>query len=47
MRYATSLLVLLGIMAAVGTAGDSRAQPLRLALQVYLLSVAAVYFVWS
>ena len=26
MRYATSLLVLLGIMAAVGTAGDSRAQ---------------------
>jgi uncharacterized RDD family membrane protein YckC len=48
--YEALLLAALLIAATaifVAVAGDSRAQPLRLALQVYLLSVAAVYFVWS
>ena len=46
-RLLLAALLIAATAIFVAVAGDSRAQPLRLALQVYLLSVAAVYFVWS
>jgi uncharacterized RDD family membrane protein YckC len=48
--YEALLLAALLIAATaifVAIAGDSREPPLRIVLQVYLLAVAAVYFVWS
>lgn len=40
-------LMIVATAAFVAVAGDSRAQPLRALLQVYLLAVTAMYFVWS
>lgn len=48
--YETALLAALLLLATavfVGVAGDSTGQPRRLLLQIYLIVLGGVYFVWS
>lgn len=40
-------LLIVGTAIFVAIAGDSRAQPLRSVLQIYLAAITGVYFVWS
>ena len=50
MSYEALLLVAIELVATalfVAVAGDSRVQPWRTLLQLYLVLVAAIYFVWS
>ena len=50
MSYEALLLVAIELIATalfVAVVGDSRMQPWRALLQVYLVAVAGIYFVWS
>ena len=40
-------LLLIATALFVALVGDSSAQPLRAVLQIYLLTIAAIYFTWS